>query len=45
MLVLINLNEYLGGGETLMVRMADYLQKGERPFCMIVPKRGIYMMR
>lgn len=40
MLVLINLNEYLGGGETLMVRMADYLQKGERPFCMICAEKG-----
>lgn len=27
MIVLINLNSYLGGGETLFVRMADYLHK------------------
>jgi glycosyltransferase involved in cell wall biosynthesis len=27
LIVLVNLNEYLGGGETLMVRFAEYLQR------------------
>ncbi|WP_276878933.1 glycosyltransferase [Bacteroides heparinolyticus] len=35
MIILVNLNDYLGGGETLMVRMAEYLQKGSRQFYLI----------
>ncbi len=40
MLVLINLNDYLGGGETLMVRMASYIQNGDRPFCIICAEKS-----
>lgn len=32
MIVLINLNDYLGGGETLMVRMASYLNQSSNEF-------------
>lgn len=32
MIVLINLNDYLGGGETLMVRMASYLNHSNKEF-------------
>lgn len=40
MLVLINLNGYLGGGETLMVRMASFIQNSSRPFCMICAEKS-----
>lgn len=38
MLVLINLNDYLGGGETLMVRMASFLNKSNIEFRAICTK-------
>lgn len=34
MLVLVNFNSYLGGGETLMVRMASYIKRCKRSYCM-----------
>lgn len=40
MIVLINLNSYLGGGETLMVRMAQFLSKTERVFCCVCARDG-----
>lgn len=40
MIVLINLNSYLGGGETLMVRMASFLNNTRRSFCCICAKDG-----
>ena len=40
MIILVNLNDFLGGGETLMVRMAGYLQKRDKPFCLICAKQS-----
>lgn len=40
MIVLVNLNSYLGGGETLMIRMAKFLQKGERRFSLVCAERS-----
>lgn len=40
MIVLINLNSYLGGGETLMVRMASFLKLLKRDFCCICTEGG-----
>lgn len=40
MIVLINLNNYLGGGETLMVRMASYLNHSNTKFRAICSKNS-----
>jgi glycosyltransferase involved in cell wall biosynthesis len=44
MLVLFNFNDYLGGGETLMVRMAEYLQDRNMDFCLFC-LRDSYIQR
>lgn len=36
-IVLINFNDYLGGGETLMVRLSQYLQRNEIKFLAFCP--------
>lgn len=40
MIVLVNLNDYLGGGETLFVRMAAYLKSKKLPFKLICLERS-----
>lgn len=39
-LVLLNMNAYLGGGETLMVRFAQYLQDKGRSFICVCDSKG-----
>ena len=36
-IVLLNFNEYLGGGETLMVRFSEYLKKKKINFLVFCP--------
>jgi glycosyltransferase involved in cell wall biosynthesis len=43
LIVLINLNTYLGGGETLMVRFAEYLQQQDVEF-LCVCAAGSYLL-
>lgn len=40
MFVLINFNDYLGGGETLLLRMAVFLQKQSKPFVVLCSEGG-----
>ena len=40
MLVLVNFNSYLGGGETLMVRMASYVKNSNRSYCMLCTEQS-----
>ena len=40
MLVLVNFNSYLGGGETLMVRMASYVKNSKSSYCMLCTEQS-----
>jgi hypothetical protein len=44
MIVLINLNDYLGGGETLIVRIAEYLQQVKISFKLICLENSYIQM-
>lgn len=40
MIALFNFNDYLGGGETIFTRWADYLQKGSLDFKLFYPAKS-----